>query len=451
MSSNFLNLFKQKLFCTVFFLGCNCLVAQTKTVQQCIEIAIKNNQNLANNQLDDLIYGAKISETKADLYPQLKLKGSYQYYLNVPTSLVPASVFGGSAGQFSPSQFLVPQNTTSSVDFSWQLYNPSILAAIKINKLSKEINETTIKDKTETIIYDVSATYLNIQINELQVNLTKSNIDNLNKNLGLTTKLFDQGFVLRSNIDNIKVSIVNLETVLTTQENVVKQLYYLLKVFMGKNPNDDFKVEKFKDEPIIAKQNTIVIDSTAYKNRASFKALQQAGEIIKLEKRTIKSGYLPIVNLIGSFGYTGFNTKFNPFQVYNNKWYPTNLVQLNVEISIFDGFKKRAQILKNKYQTQQNENSLKYLKNTFQMEQLNALNAYNTTTKDFEFQTQNLALANKLYKQKQLEYQNNTSSLNDLINVENTLKSAQTNYLNTIIKLKIAELDLKKTAGQLNQ
>ena len=85
------------------------------------------------------------------------------------------------------------------------------------------------------------------------------------------------------------------------------------------------------------------------------------------------------------------------------------------------------------------------------MEQLNALNAYNTTTKDFEFQTQNLALANKLYKQKQLEYQNNTSSLNDLINVENTLKSAQTNYLNTIIKLKIAELDLKKTAGQLNQ
>ena len=45
----------------------------------------------------------------------------------------------------------------------------------------------------------------------------------------------------------------------------------------------------------------------------------------------------------------------------------------------------------------------------------------------------------------------NPSSLNDLINVENTLKSAQTNYLNTIIKLKIAELDLKKTAGQLNQ
>jgi outer membrane protein len=451
MSKTFFNPSQTKLFLSLFLLSVLLANAQTnaeKTVSECIAIALKNNPNLANNKLDDLIYDAEIGEIKADLYPQLKLKGSYQYYFDVPQSLVPSSLLGGSPNTYSYTAFLVPQNISSSMDFSWQLYNPAILSAIKINKLSKEINKTTIKDKTENIVYDISATYLNIQINELQVNLTQSNIKNLTKNLGLTTKLFDQGLVLRSDMDNIKVSLVNLETVLTNQENAVKELYYLLKVLMGMNPYETLKVQPFAEGSKTI-TNTTEIDTEAYKNRSSFLSLQQAGEIITLEKKSIKAGYLPTLNLIGSFGYAGLDTQFGAFQTYNDRWYPTNFLQLNLEIPLFDGFKKRNQMLKNKYQSEQNENSLKYLKNTLQMEQLNAINTFNSASKEYDFQTENVALANKLYKQKQLEYQNNTASLTDLLNVENTLKSAQTNYLNTIIKLKIAELDLKKASGQL--
>jgi outer membrane protein len=420
----------------------------TLSISKCIEMATKNNQNLKNKKLDESINQAKIKETIADLYPQLKLKGSYQYFLNAPKSLVSSGLFGGPAGQYTFAEFQVPQNINASADVSWQVYNPSILAALKINKFSQSLSELSTKDQQEMMVYDVSATYLNIQINELQVDLTRSNIKNLQKNLDLTNQLYTQGFVLKSDVDNLRISVVNLETVLSNQLNGLQQLYNLLKVYMGISPTTPISIEKFKKEDIVFNPIT-EIDFNVQDKRTGYNSVKQSGELLQLERKTIKSGYLPTVNLIGSFGYGGANPEFNFMKSYNNKWNPTNFVQLNVEIPVFDGLKKRNQLVKNKLQLEQNQNTLENLKNTFQMEMLNATNNYNHYIKDLDFQSKNLALANKLYTQKQLEYKNNTDSLSDIITVDNTVKTAQTNYLNTLIQLKITALDLKKTNGQL--
>ncbi len=445
-----------QLFFIVFRLVIVCVfpyvsLAQTTDtlpLQQCIAIAIKNNQSLQNKHLDELIEQARVNETKADLYPQAKIKGSYQYYLDVPTSLVPSSAFGGPAGEYTFTQFQVAQNVTTSFDISWQVYNPAILAALKITKLSKTMSKVATKDKLEAIIYDVSATYLNVQINELQADLTRANIANLKKNQELTTQLFNQGFALRSDLDNLKVSIVNLETVLSNQLNGISQLNYLLKVYMGLTIDFPLKVEKYRLEadstPLLAD-----VDTALYKKRSAYISVQQAGDLLLLERESIRSGFRPSVNLIGSFGYSGLNPELQLFTAYNNRWYPTNLIQLNVEIPVFDGFKKRNQLLINQLKSQQNHNSLTSLANTLKMEQVNAQNDFKRYLKDLEYQRENLKLANKLYSQKLLEYQNSTASLNDMIAVENTLKSAQTNYLNVLVKLKMADLDLRKANGQL--
>ena len=420
----------------------------TLSVAKCIELATKNNQNLKNKKLDELISQAKINETKADLYPQLKLKGSYQYFLNTPKSLVSSRLFGGPPGSYSFAEFQVPQNINGSADVSWQLYNPSILAALKINKFSKSISTLSTKDQMENMVYDVSATYLNIQINELQADLTRSNIKNLKKNLELTNKIYENGFALKSDVENLNVSVVNLETVLGDQLNGLEQLYNLLKVYMGLSPQTVLYIEKFKNVNSIFNPIT-EIDPNVQEKRTGYNSVKQAGELLQLERKSIKAGYLPTLNLIGSFGYGGANPDFEFFKSYSDKWNPTNFVQLNLEIPVFDGFKKRNQLVKNKLELEQNQNSLENLKNTFQMELMNATKSYNHYIKNLEYQSKNLALANKLYTQKQLEYKNSTASLNDIISVENTVKSAQTNYLNTLIQLKIAELDLKKSKGQL--
>jgi outer membrane protein len=437
----------------IFFSFISCgIIAQssdTLSITQCVDIAIKNNQTLQNKRLDESISQTKIDETKADLYPQAKLKGSYQYYPNVPKSLVSSALFGGPPNENTYAEFLVPQSINLSADVSWQVYNPAIAAALKITKFSKDMSVTATKDKLEAVVFDVSATYLNIQINELQADLTRSNIANLKKNLGLTTQLFNQGLALRSDIDNLSVSVVNLETILNNQLNGLSQLYYLLKVFMGLQPNHTLNIERYKQENN-AYAPIVEIEPSSFTKRTSYVSLKQVGDLLNLQHESIKAGYLPTVNIIGSFGYNGLNTGFDFLKSYNGKWNPVSLIQLNLEIPLFDGFKKHNQLLRNKIELQQNQNTLNYLQNTLQMEQLNVTKNYNNYIREVEYQTKNLALANKLYNQKQLEYKNSTASLNDIIAVENTVKSAQANYLNVLVKLKLAELDLKKVNGQLS-
>lgn len=447
LSKFLLSVFRLAIF-IVFPYALSAQGTDTLSLQQCIALAVKNNQSLQNKRLDELIEQARIDETKADLYPQAKIKGSYQYYLDVPTSLVPASAFGGPPGEYTFTQFQVDQNITTSFDVSWQVYNPAILAALKISKLSKTMSSVATKDKLEAIIYDVSATYLNVQINELQASLTRANITNLKKNLELTTQLYNQDLALRSDLDNLQVSIVNLETVLNNQLNGISQLNYLLKVYIGLPIDFALKVEKYRPENDSSPTLTS-LDTSIYQKRSAYLSLQQAGDLLHLDRESIRAGFRPSVNLIGSFGYSGLNPKLQAFTAYNNRWYPTNLIQLNLEIPVFDGFKKRNQLLKNQLESQQNLNSLTALANTLKMEQVNAQNDFKRYLQDLEYQRKNLELANKLYTQKLLEYQNSMASLNDMIAVENTLKSAQTNYLNVLIKLKLAELDLKKANGQL--
>ena len=84
------------------------------------------------------------------------------------------------------------------------------------------------------------------------------------------------------------------------------------------------------------------------------------------------------------------------------------------------------------------------------METRNALRAHQSAWQNFELQQKNRALATENYAQVSLNYQQGLLSASDVINAENELKEAETNFLTTFIKLKIALLDYQKAAGSLH-
>ncbi|NJK98448.1 MAG: TolC family protein [Bacteroidales bacterium] len=260
--------------------------------------------------------------------------------------------------------------------------------------------------------------------------------------------MFKQGLALSSDVKNLELSVFNLETVLNNQMLGQNQLHRLLKVFIGLSPDKNIKTEPYTVENKLNPQ-IVETDTSSYLKRTGYQTLQQTGNLIKAERKIISAGFLPNLTLIGSFGYSGFNPDYKFMQTYNDKWYPTNLVQVTLSVPIFDGLKKTRQLSQNKIKSVQSNNTLEYLKNTYRMEQLNAIDNYNNNMKSLDFQNQNLAQANNLYNQKLLEYKSGLASLNDLISVDNTLKAAQANYINAIISAELAALDLKKANGLL--
>ena len=60
-----------------------------------------------------------------------------------------------------------------------------------------------------------------------------------------------------------------------------------------------------------------------------------------------------------------------------------------------------------------------------------------------------VALAEKVYTQTQLQFKEGTVDITDVVQAENSLRDAQNNYLTTLVNLRTAELDWKKATGSL--
>ncbi len=54
-----------------------------------------------------------------------------------------------------------------------------------------------------------------------------------------------------------------------------------------------------------------------------------------------------------------------------------------------------------------------------------------------------------MYNQSQLQYKEGVATLSDLLNSETELRNAQNNYINALVQLKLAALELKKAGGNL--
>ena len=75
------------------------------TLQQAVDYAKQNSIQVKNALLDYQIQKQTNREITATAYPQLSATGTFNDYLTIPTSLLPAAINGGPAGTYFPVKF----------------------------------------------------------------------------------------------------------------------------------------------------------------------------------------------------------------------------------------------------------------------------------------------------------------------------------------------------------
>lgn len=172
-------------------------------------------------------------------------------------------------------------------------------------------------------------------------------------------------------------------------------------------------------------------------------------KVADLQRRNIKAGYLPSLSLGANYGISGYNSTADPFKNINSTWYPSSYVSLSLSIPIFDGFNK-------KYQIRQQEIAIsKYdiqAEQTLQQNRKDVADASADLKSNYitlQSQKRNLALAQKVLTDINIQYKSGLVKLTDAINSQSELETAQNNYINALINIKQAEINLKKANGTL--
>jgi outer membrane protein TolC len=416
--------------------------AQQWTLQQCLDTAQVNNKNLQIGLNNETLSQDRQKEVKANLLPKLTANADYKYFTNLPYQLMPLSTFNPAApeGQFKETQFGVPHNISANLQLAIPLYNPQIYGGIEKSKIATEMTSLQYEKSKEQIYFEISNLYYNAQILKAQLDFIKSNLANANRLLSNLKLLNDQLLATGTDVGKVELQVAQLSTNNITIQSKLEQVLRAMKFVIGIPTDRTFDVE-----------NSIVADKqNEYTTLPSldYRLITIQNKLLSSELKTLNnSRYLPSVNVIGSYGTSGFGYDKKPNTFLN--FYPIGFAGLQVSYPIFNGTATLHQVHQKQIELQNTtlKSSMVDDQNTMQI--ANATAQRKISYQAIETSKQHIQLAQKIYSNTLLQQEQGVATLTDVLLADNALREAQQTNLSVIIDYLKADLELKKLTGNL--
>ena len=431
------------IFILLIFIGLNTVQAQEVwPLKHCIDTAQVYNKTLQINRNYISISEQREKEAKANLIPKVTANADYKYFMELPTQLMPMNALNSQApeGQFRDLQFGVPHNINASVQLAMPLYNPQVYGAIENTKIANELTQLQFQKSEEQVLFDITTLYYNAQILKHQLDFLESNLTNTQKLLKNMELLKEQLLAKGTDVSKVKLQAEQLGT---QRENVYSkylQVLNTLKLNIG--------IPLERNITVVSEIEQQALTETNVENILDLKIIQTQNKLLNTELNTLnKSRFLPSLNLIASYGTTGFGYDKTPNDFL--KFYPIGFAGLQLTYPLFNGTVTKRKINQKKLEINNNELQAQLISDKTEMEIENAIRqriiAQNTIVN-----TENqIDLAKTIYEQTILQQKQGTVNLTDVLLADNALREAQQNYLNAVIDYLKADLELKKITGTI--
>jgi outer membrane protein len=412
------------------------------SLQQCVQYGLTNNKSVLRSKLEIDRANEKRTETRSEYLPQVNGSISFQDNLKLQTSILPGEL-AGQPGTQIPVQFGTKYNTTAGVDAKQVLYNQSLIYAMKLTRQNMKVSEINVKKTEEQLIYDIASAYYSSQISLTQKKLVESNLAQIDSLFKITQIQFDNDAAKQLDLDKLTVNKTNLQTeLITSTSNYEKQLL-LLKYYMGMPLDASIDIPAIN----VDEQSAAMIDTKSLDN-TDLELVQAQREIYSVTLQQIRAGYLPSLSLNFQASVMNMQNNLRMFEK-GAQWFPTSYVGLNLSIPIFDGLAKNSRVKQTKFQIEQSVLEEEYLTENLKMQRENANNNLKANQSALTSQKSNIELAQKVYGITQAQFIGGIATITDLVNAENSLRDAQTNYLKALVQVKLGELDLIKSTGNI--
>ncbi len=407
-----------------------------------VDMAIRQNLQLKGTRLNEEINRARVREVKAQALPQLSGTGTFNDNVLRPFQILPGEAFG-QPGESIAVQFGTRYQFGATAQLNQQLYNPSLKIGIQAAEQSQGLYELQTFKSKEELIYNVVNVYMQLQMTEKQMELVESNIGRMQRLIDITNAQFREGIAKKVDVDQLRVNYTNMTTELSNSNNTRTQLLNNLKTLMSVDVGLPIAIIEVGVQEIPVSRQ---LDLAANTDLA---LMDYQMRLQELDRKNIASGYLPTLALVANYGYQAQTDKM--FNDAATQGFASGLYGLQLNIPIFDGMARKHQIIQSELKLRQMNLDRQYLTSNVSNQFVNARNNVAQNQRVLTAQDENMKLAEELYNVAKLSYTEGITNLSELINAENALKQAQTQYLTAMLQINLAELDLMQSSGQLSK
>lgn len=442
-------------------------------VEECMAYAVENVASSINANLDEEIAALSVKETVGIGLPQINGSANVQHNPNLPrffSQYNPGGGFGISeddANSLGIQQgdvfgattfFQLRSNGDANLSVSQLIFNGSYIVGLQAAKTYKKLAEKQKNYTQSELKAAVAKAYFNVLINDERLELYESNLDRMQKLYGETVALNEGGFVEKIEVDRLKVTLNNANTQKNNYENLADLSMKLLKFQMNYPLDKPLELEGSISDFIDGEIQNIPQDYDLV-NRSDYQTMITNKELQELNLKNIYAGGLPVIQAFGTLGATTQSTSFGGLfkkesnfngnsQVGPDRWYSYSAIGLRLNWSLFTGLQRNYQIQQQKVEIKKLENSLSQFETQVRLEIEQQGILLKNANENLQVQKENMELAQNIFDISEIKYKEGVGSSLEIVNADNELKQAQTNFFNALFDAVIAKIDLTRAIGE---
>lgn len=443
------------------------LLAQTQafTLEQAIQYAKDHSTAMQMANLDVLDANEQITAYKAIGIPKLSGSVNYQYYINIPTQILPDflgpavdgrlltynlissnEVLPASNAGF-PAQFGRNNNINAGLNLDMLLVDGSYFLGLKAARLARELAVRQQNVSIRDLENNVTTAYLAVMSAAKNETILLNNISSLEQTYHETRITYENGFIEKMDVDRIQLTLENLKRNLDNIKRYIELSKNLLKFQMAYPLDQEITLSDAFDDLVDAAKATpewaaLSID---YNLRPEYRVLETAHTLAEMDVKRQQLGYYPSLRGFGAAAAS--LQRNNLFDGQEAGWFPSTYVGVTLNVPIFDGFDRKAKINQAKIALQRNQLQTDFFKQSVSLEVSNARTQYANAHESLEASERNLDLANRILETAKTKFKEGVGTSLEVIQAEREYYEAQANVMNAEYDLVIAKKDWQKALG----
>ena len=390
------------------------------------DYAVETNRSLKNASLAVQKAYAQRWQTIASMLPSADMSWGY-------TSMM------GYKMNFGNMPIEMPDNGTLGVTAAVGINGQAIVGAL-LNNVAIDMQKLNLQQSEDNLRANVKTSYASVLVLQNVVTLLESSLANIEQMAEMTQRSVEVGAAEQTTADLIKVRVNTLKNNINANLRSTQLALNALKVLLDVPANTELVLTSTLEDFLSAEAVLKLLGyDFALENNLNYQLLEKNVELAKKNVHMAGWAYGPTVALAYQYSkkdYFGEKEGFNMT--------PPNAVSLNISMPLWSSGKRAAGVVEKKIALEEARNTFAETANNLgiQNEQLryNLQNGYETYMNEKD----NMEVTQRVFESTTNKFNQGAASNLDLVNASNDLITAQSTYVQAVLTLVNAQVELEK-------
>lgn len=406
------------------------------SLQDALKMALQNNTNILNSELDLKMAQKKVWETMSSGMPQIDAKAAYSFYPKVPS--LPASFFDPNADENATIALMPKQNVVADITVSQLIFSGSYIVGLQATKvyygLTQQNYEKTKLDVTETVVN----TYHMLQLAEESRKILNQNLDNIDKTLYEITEMNKQGFLEKTDVDQLEVTANTIRNAINQIDSNLDMGYRLLKIQVGMEEIAKIELtdQMESGEALTTSSTLLIAEQFNIDSNIDYQLIKTSEKAAQLDLKLAKASFLPTLN--------GFYNHTEKLKAPLLDFQPKDLIGVNLNVPIFSSGNRSSIVAQKRMAVEKAQNTQKFVSRSLLMQASQYQNDVKLKLEKYLNQKKSAELSDDIYQRTLEKYKQGMASSMDLMTSQNQYLTNLTDYYQSIYDLQGAKSKLEK-------